>query len=130
MVRVARAKGVECYVITVPFAEDREETLWIARDSGLIVRVEWEHMLDARSREQVRLATYQMLASDEVPEAMKIRVRASLEKRPSRDQPDTKVTTTTVYRPLLNPAIAPVRFAFTPPFVGPAKWERDQPRPS
>jgi hypothetical protein len=122
-VRIARARRVACYVLAVPFGQNLEEMLWIACDSGLIVQAGWELMLDARSREQARLATEQMLASDEVPEAMQARVRASMERMASRDQPDTKVTTTTTYRPTIDAPIEPERFAFSPPFVGPAAWE-------
>jgi hypothetical protein len=53
-------------------------------------------------------------------------MRAHLERFLARDLaalPDSHVTTVTTYRPTIDAHVAPERFAFTPPFVGPAPWE-------
>jgi hypothetical protein len=111
-----RVDGCVCYVLVAYYDDDATLRLWIDERSFLIRRVEEREKFTAESQ-----ASMMREASESGADS--VSGRASREKdlqRDLREVEDFEVATVTTYRPTVDDWIAPGRFSFTPPFVGPS----------
>jgi hypothetical protein len=102
--------------------KDGTASFWIDQRTFLIRRIEERYVLGAESRADQERTTREMLEQGKVSESMRVHLQRFLE-RDLGSMPDSHVTSVTTYRPVVDAEIEPERFAFSPPFVGPAAWE-------